>query len=291
MVSRLSQLKSLPENGLIIFCGEIITRGDQTDFEYHVIVPPTPVKSFSYRCNSKFETDDAENLSEVKDLYGLIVLDLHEACWGTLSGSDVRVSGTMDSIVPSKHSQGGQSAQRFERLRDIAINEFFVRLGDRINESFLKDKNLKGIFIGGCGLTKDQFSKGGYINHELRKIILGTFDIEYTNEFGLSELINASKEKISNNEVDRQKKLFDEFLVGLSKDNGKSIYGKDFVLDKLKNGQINKVLISSKRNDLYILASDYASNKGSSIEIISSGSDSGSILDTAFDGMVAIARY
>jgi peptide chain release factor subunit 1 len=92
MVSRLSQLKSLPENGLIIFCGEIITRGDQTDFEYHVIVPPTPVKSFSYRCNSKFETDDAENLSEVKDLYGLIVLDLHEACWGTLSGSDVRVS-------------------------------------------------------------------------------------------------------------------------------------------------------------------------------------------------------
>jgi len=91
--------------------------------------------------------------------------------------------------------------------------------------------------------------------------------------------------------VDRQKKLFDEFLVGLSKDNGKSVYGKDFVLDKLKNGQINKVLISSKRNDLYILASDYASNKGSSIEIISSGSDSGSILDTAFDGMVAIARY
>jgi peptide chain release factor subunit 1 len=295
MISRLSQTKSLSENGIIIFCGEVIVRGDKTDFEYHTVIPPVPVKSFSYRCSSQFETGDAENLSANGEVYGLIVLDLHESCWGVLNGSDIHVSGTYDSIVPNKHSQGGQSAQRFERLRDIAINEYFVKLGDRISETFMpmlkNGSTMKGILIGGCGLTKDEFAKGGYLHHELGKRVIDTFDTQYTNEYGLKELVNVSKKKISNNETDRQKNLFDGFLTGLAKDTGRSIYGRNIILDKLQNGQIKQVLISSKRNDLYIQVSGCSGNNGVTIEIISSDSDSGSILDTAFDGMVALARY
>jgi peptide chain release factor subunit 1 len=295
MISRLSQMKIMPENGIIIFCGEVIIRGDKTEFEYHTVTPPTPVKSFSYRCNSRFETGDAENLSANGDSYGLVVLDLHESCWGVLTGSDLRVAGTFDSLVPSKHCRGGQSAPRFERLRDIAINGYFVKLGSRVNDAFLpllKDRNkLKSVIIGGCGLTKDQFVKGGYLNHELRKLIVGTFDTQYTNEYGLTELVSASKEKISNTKTDHQKEQFNEFLVGLSKDTGRSIYGIPNILTKIQNGQIKQVLISSKRNDLYIQVSEQTVNKGVSIEIISSDSESGSTMDTAFGGMVAIARY
>jgi peptide chain release factor subunit 1 len=285
-------MQLIPENGLIIFCGEVITRGDKTEFEYHTINPPTPVKSFSYKCNSKFEVENAESLSTNGDLYGLVVLDLQEACWGVLNGSDIHVSGSLDSLVASKHSQGGQSAQRFERLRDVTINNFFVRLADRVNVALLPElKNLKGIMIGGCGMTKDEFVKGQYLHHELRKLIIGTFDTQYTNEYGLTELVRASKDKLSNNEMDRQKKLFDEFLINLAKDTGKAIYGLETILEKLQSGQLKKALISSNRNDLYILISKNATKINMDIEIISSGSDSGSMLDTAFGGMVAISRY
>jgi len=285
-------MQSIPENGMIIFCGEVITRGDKTEFEYYTINPPTPVKSFSYKCNSKFEVENAESLSTNGDLYGLIVLDLQEACWGILNGSNIHVSGSLDSLVASKHSQGGQSAQRFERLRDVTINNFFVRLAERVDVALLPElKNLKGIMIGGCGMTKDEFVKEKYMHHELCKLVLGTFDTQYTNEYGLTELVRASKDKLSNNEMDRQKQLFDEFLINLSKDTGRAIYGIEVIIEKLQNGQIKKVLISSNRNDLYIIASKYAEKTRSDIEIISSGSDSGSMLDTGFGGMVAISRY
>ena len=188
IIGRLSQLKSFPENGLIIFCGEIaLDRGDKTGFEYYTFESPNPVVSFIYKCDSKFQTEDAINLSAKKDIYGLIVLDLKEACWGIMEGSTVKVLGSYDSIVPNKHGQGGQSQHRFEQLREIAINEYYIKLADRINNSFLPLK-LNGILIGGCGMTKNQFESGDYLHHELIKKVIGTFDTSYTTEFGLKEL-------------------------------------------------------------------------------------------------------
>jgi peptide chain release factor subunit 1 len=291
MVARFSQMRVMPENGVLVFCGEVISRGDRMDFEYHTVSPPVPVKSFAYRCDSKFWLEDAENLIEHGDLYGLIVLDLHEACWGVLEGDVVRVLGAYDSCVPSKHGQGGQSAQRFERLRDGAIHEYFAKIGERANISFVPQvvgqTEFKGILIGGCGMTKDEFARGDFLHHELRKKVIGTFDTCYTNEYGLTELVRAARGALQGIESSRQKKLFDEFLKELAKDTGKAVYGFNNVVESVETGKSGKVLISSARNDMYTKMSGF----GVDIDIIASESESGTILDTAFGGVVAIARY
>jgi peptide chain release factor subunit 1 len=286
----LSQYKSVPENGLIIFCGETIISNDKTTFEYICLTPPFPVKSFSYRCNSIFEIDDAEKLIQQNDTYALIVLDLHEACWGTVCGSNIAVLGSIDSIVPSKHSQGGQSAQRFERLRDIAINEFFVKLGERTSNSF-GSLDLKGVLIGGCGMTKDEFMKGEYLNHEIRKKIIGSFDTAYTNEHGLFELVNASKDKLVGLKSIREKEILDEFLKLLAKDMEKVAYGTNAVLEKARTGQVKTAIIASNQNEIVSLMLPLSESMNFKIEIISENSDSGNILNSAFGGIVTILRY
>lgn len=293
IVSRLSQFKSTPENGLIIFCGEIVARGDRTDFEYYSLNPPTPVKSFSYRCNSVFETDDAEQLTKQNEIYALLVLDLHEACWGTISGTNVAVLGSIDSIVPSKHSQGGQSAQRFERLRDIAINEYFVKLSDRVNTSIvpLLNDNFKGILIGGCGMTKDAFSKGNFLHHEIRKKIVGTFDTGYTNEHGLYELVEASQEKLSGLKSVHEKQVFDEFLKVLAKDMAKCTYGLQNVFDKINAGQVKTIIVVSNQTDLINKVLPLSDSMNFTIEVLSDSSNSGETLNKAFGGIVALLRY
>jgi peptide chain release factor subunit 1 len=293
IVARLSQFKSVPENGLIVFCGEVAIRGDRTDFEYYCLNPPSPIKSFSYRCNSMFEIGDAEQLTKQNDVYALLVLDLHEACWGTISGTNVSVLGSMDSIVPSKHSQGGQSAQRFERLRDIAINEYFVRLSDRVNSSVLPllDNNLKGIIIGGCGMTKDEFAKGNFLHHEIRKKIIGTFDTGYTDEHGLYELVEASKEKLSGLKSVHEKEIFDEFLKALAKDTGKCAYGLQNVFDKIQLSQVKTLIVTSNQTNLINKVLPLSETLGFKIEVISDSSNSGDTLNKAFGGMVALLRF
>jgi peptide chain release factor subunit 1 len=290
IVARLQQFKDVPQNGLIIYCGEIITRGDKTEFEYHCVTPSSPVKSFSYTCNSKFETEDAESLGKVSDTYALVVMDLHEACWGTVSGNSIVVLGSVDSIVPSKHSQGGQSAVRFERLRDIAINEFFVKLGERVSNSIMGIE-LKGILVGGCGMTKDEFIKGDFLHHEIRKKIIGTFDTGYTNEHGLGELVEASKEKLVGIQSTHEKDVFDEFLKFLAKDNGKCAYGSENVFENARGGKVKTAIVLGNRTDLIERVLPLSKETNFDIEVISESSDSGKMLDKAFGGIVAVLRY
>jgi len=275
---------------LIIFCGTVVQeRGDRTDFVYRAFTPPNPVQSFSYKCDAKFDLGEASALSATNDTYALIVLDLSEASWGTIEGSAIKVIGTYTSIVPSKHSQGGQSSVRFERLRDIAIHEYFVKLSDRLTNAYL-DKKLKGILVGGCGMTKDDFVKGKYLHHELQKKVIGTFDTSYTTERGLYELVENSKSQINDLDLNHEKELFDQFLKELAKDTGRVAYGLESIYEKTKRGQVKQVIVSTSRIDLYTQF-EKENQTNYQINVISKDSESGVMLDKAFNGIVALLRY
>jgi len=43
----------------------------------------------------------------------------------------------------SKHGRGGQSARRFERLIEIAAHEYYKKVADVVNESFLSERTSR----------------------------------------------------------------------------------------------------------------------------------------------------
>ncbi len=145
ILSRLKNFKSPPENGLVFFVGHRSVGADQTDMIQFVLEPPEPVPTFIYRCDSQFFTEPIEGMLETKDKYGLIVIDRSEATVGMLHGKRIVPIKNMQSLVPSKHGRGGQSARRFERLIEIAAHEYYKKVADVANEAFLSEKELKGI--------------------------------------------------------------------------------------------------------------------------------------------------
>ena len=62
--------------------------------------------------------------------------------------------------MAGKHRQGGQSARRFERLRDNELDEDHHRVANRAQTIFVEQYRVKGIIIGGPGPTKETFLKG-----------------------------------------------------------------------------------------------------------------------------------
>jgi peptide chain release factor subunit 1 len=62
--------------------------------------------------------------------------------------------------VPGKHHAGGQSARRFERLREMTLNDFYKRVAEKANELFLQYPEIKGVIVAGPGPTKDIFLQG-----------------------------------------------------------------------------------------------------------------------------------
>jgi peptide chain release factor subunit 1 len=246
IMSRLKYYKEPPENGMIIFTGAVSLGGDKQAMESIVVVPPQPISSFSYRCGSNFELEKLEDMLVDRKTYGLIVLDRREATIGTLKGKLVTPMRHLTSTVPGKQRKGGQSSHRFQQLRLIAINEFNKRIGDAANDIFLNiDRHdFEGILIGGPTPTKEEFEKGEYLHHELQPKVLGLYDVAYTDESGLYELMDAASSTLSNLEVVKEKKLMERFMKELVSDKGLAAYGEDSVRANLKAGAVESLLLS-----------------------------------------------
>ena len=59
---------------------------------------------------------------------------------------------------------------------------------------------------------KEEFVAGNFLHHEIQKRIIGIFDVAYTDEDGLSELVDAAKDALKGMGVVKEKALMDEFL-------------------------------------------------------------------------------
>jgi peptide chain release factor subunit 1 len=243
--SRLKSYKQPPANGLVFFVGQVATTGDQTNMVQISIEPPMPITTFLYRCDSKFYLEPLTNMLEEKETYGLVVIDRSEATIGLLRGKRVEVIKNIPSRVPSKHGRGGQSQRRFERLIEIAAHEFFKKVGDIINDSFLDERDLQGILVGGPGATKDFFVEKDYLHHELKRKVIDLFDTGYTDEYGLRELMEKASEALSNLDLMREKKFIKKLMDEIRKpDGGLAVYGEVLVMEAIKNGAVDTLLIS-----------------------------------------------
>ena len=249
ILSRLRYYKKPPQNGMAVFCGTIQLGGDRTSLECTIIDPPEPLNLYMYRCSSNFELEPLREMLEEKNIYGLLVLDRREAYWGFLRGNRIEPVGGVTSTVPGKQRKGGQSSVRFQRLREIAINEFYTKIGERASAIFLAEKDFferfKGVLIGGPSPTKEEFEAGEYLHHEVQKRIVGLFDVAYTNESGLAELVDAAKDALKGMEVVKEKEFMNRFLKELVKDDSLAAYGEESVRKNLELGSVDVLLLSS----------------------------------------------
>jgi peptide chain release factor subunit 1 len=184
-----------------------------------------------------------------KKSYGLVTIDRQEATIGLLSGNRINVLKHFDSLVPSKHHQGGQSSVRFERLIEIAAHEFYKKVAEACTGAFLDRPELQGILIGGPGATKDFFVKEEYLHHELRKKVIDTFDTGYTDEYGLKELVENAKGSIQDIQLTKEKEHVQRLLREIRKaDGGLSAYGEDEVRAAAESGAAEVLLLSEGLN-------------------------------------------
>lgn len=245
IMSRLKQFKEPPENGIVFFVGHKSVGSDKTEMVAYIIEPPMPVTTFLYRCDSLFYTEPLEQIFSEKEIYGLLLVDRRECTVGILKGNRVEMLKYMTSQVPGKHGRGGQSQRRFERLTEIAAHEWFVKCGDKASEIFRAEEDIKGIFVGGPGPTKQYFVEENYLHYEVQDKIIDTFDTGYTDEYGLRELVSAASETMTNLKISKEKKIMKQFLKEVTKTEGSlAVYGEMQVRKALEMSVINTLLLS-----------------------------------------------
>jgi peptide chain release factor subunit 1 len=188
-----------------------------------------------------------------KGLFGLIVLDRREANVGWLKGKRVEPVKSASSLVPGKQRKGGQSAQRFARLRLEAIDNFYQEVAEMANDLFVaKRHELDGVLVGGPSPTKDEFLDGDYLHHEIQEKVLGKFDVAYTDESGLYDIVDAGQDVLADQEVVKDKKQMEEFFEKLHRGD-QATYGFEPTRQNLVMGSVDRLLLSEDlRSDVVV---------------------------------------
>ncbi len=296
LMNKVRQFKQPPPHGVAFFVGAKAIGADKTKDVSYVIEPPEPLNTYMYRCDSHFILDPLLSMIHEPELWGLIVIDRKEVTMGWLRGKAIQVLRNKESQVPSKHGMGGQSAHRFERLIEHAAHDFFVRCGDMATELFLPHKDdIKGILVGGPGATKDFFIKENFLQYELqKKVVEPLFDVGYTNEYGLRELVTKASNTLHGLEITEEKKLIQRLLTEVKKSNNPlATYGEGPTVKALDAGAVELLLVSEglKNKDLVESLFKGASEHGATVRMISTESEEGEMLVKAFGGLAAILRY
>ncbi|PSP15557.1 peptide chain release factor 1, partial [Halobacteriales archaeon QH_10_67_13] len=159
-------------------------------------------------------------------------------------GKRVEPVKSATSLVPGKQRKGGQSAQRFARLRLEAIDNFYQEVAGMANDLFVPERHeLDGVLVGGPSPTKDEFLDGEYLHHELQDSVLGKFDVAYTDESGLYDLVDAASEVLAEQEILEDKAVMEEFFEALH-DGDLATYGFGPTRQNLVMGSVDRLLIS-----------------------------------------------
>lgn len=247
-IEQLKLFKETPQDGLVIFCGAIPNEKGigKEKIEIYSVIPPKPVQISLYRCDDHFWTDHLKEMMKDDKVVAILSIDTQEAGIGILTGDRWEVIDSLTSGVAGKHRQGGQSARRFERLRENELNEYYHRVAEHAKRVFVDDYDVKGVVIGGPGPTKENFLKEEYLDYRLQKSILATLDTSYSGEEGVRELIEKAQNEgiLQEFRVIEEKQLVRKFMNEIHAGRGLGVYGVQDVVRAMENGIADLVLVT-----------------------------------------------
>lgn len=247
---RLKLYNRVPTNGLVIYCGEVITADGKEkklsiDFE-----PFKPINTSLYLCDNKFHTEALSELLESDSKFGFIVMDGNGALFGTLSGNTREVLHKFTVDLPKKHGRGGQSALRFSRLREEKRHNYVRKVAETAVQNFITaDKvNVTGLILAGSADFKTELNGSDLFDNRLHAKVIKTVDVSYGGENGFNQAIELSAETLSNVKFVQEKKLLTQYFDEISMDSGKFCYGYDETLKALDLGACEIVIVYENLN-------------------------------------------
>ncbi len=123
-----------------------------------IVLPPFPIERDQYV--QGWDTSQLRALLTREYLLGVVLLRLGRFLVGVFQGDALLSSKTDTRFVKGRHSAGGTSQMRFQRVREKQIHEFFKKACSVVRDQFdpYQDR-LDHVFLGGEKLTLNDFRK------------------------------------------------------------------------------------------------------------------------------------
>ncbi|KAI8977613.1 eukaryotic peptide chain release factor subunit 1 [Mycotypha africana] len=242
---RLKLYNRVPDKGLVVYCGTIITdegkeKKVNIDFEPH-----KPINTSLYLCDNKFHVEALAELLDNDVKFGFIVMDGNGTLFGTVCGNIRDVIHKLSVDLPKKHGRGGQSALRFSRLREEKRHNYVRKIAELAVQLFItNDKvNVAGLVLAGSADFKNELSQSDLFDPRLRAKVVKIVDVSYGGENGFNQAIELSAEALSNVKFIQEKRLIGQYFDEISQDSGKYCFGVEDTMKALEMGAVETLIV------------------------------------------------
>lgn len=179
---KLKLYKSIPPQGLVLFCGVIEVGDGKTEKKITIDLEPfKPINTFAYRCQTTFYTQPLRDILDDDEKFGFVIVDGNGVLYATLQGNNKEILQRMNVQLPKKHGRGGQSALRFARIREEKRHNYVRKVCELTTQHFITDDkpNVKGLILAGSAQIKTNCYESDIFDARLKNIVLAQIDVSY----------------------------------------------------------------------------------------------------------------
>jgi len=243
--AKLLQYREIPETGLALFCGVLI---DQEGKERKIVAdlqPLRPLPHSMYKCDSKFHTEHLRAQLVDDTSYGFIVIDGSCASFHRLTGDTKETLFKKDVHLPKKHGRGGQSQNRFARIREEKRDWYTSEIAAFATKYFIdldsNKVNVKHLVLSGSANLKNELYKK--LDPRVQKAIVARYDVQYSGEAGFQQTLVLCEGELLNCRYIFEKNLVGKFFKMLTDSNGNATYGVEQVIYALEAGVVETLIL------------------------------------------------
>eukprot|EP00010_Vexillifera_abyssalis_P008023 CAMPEP_0201544940 /NCGR_PEP_ID=MMETSP0173_2-20130828/1555_1 /ASSEMBLY_ACC=CAM_ASM_000268 /TAXON_ID=218659 /ORGANISM="Vexillifera sp., Strain DIVA3 564/2" /LENGTH=439 /DNA_ID=CAMNT_0047953233 /DNA_START=74 /DNA_END=1393 /DNA_ORIENTATION=+ len=243
---KLKLYNKVPDNGLVVYCGTVVTPEGKEKKVNIDMEPFKPINTSLYLCDNKFHTEALKDLLESDETFGFIVMDGNGSLFGTLSGNTRNVLHKVSVDLPKKHGRGGQSAVRFARLRVEKRHNYVRKIAELATQLFIgsdNQPNVSGLVLAGLADFKNELAQSDLFDPRLKKIVLKIVDISYGGEQGFNQAIQLASEALGNVKFVKEKELIKSYFSHIKRDTGNYVYGVKDTIECLEAGAVETLIV------------------------------------------------
>ncbi len=290
ILSELTKIKEIPPNGIAFFFG-IQEEGGTLKTIREIVVPPSPIAQFLYICGREFDTSELEEMVKPKSLVVIVLIEGGKVTIGYLRGKHIELVRDEDFYIIGKTRAGGQSARRYQRIREEKMQEFFKHVAKLLSELLLDNiDNVDAIVLGGNTIRAQEFLEKSDLDYRIREKIVDTIiPVSVVDETGLLQAMKEASRILKETEIYAERVAWDKFMESLMRGENTVTYGEKEVMAALREGRVEEVLVvedSPMLDDLVNEVTQY----GTKLLVFSSQTESGAQLKS-FGGIAARLRW
>lgn len=311
-----------------------VTGGDpnKTKLVTRVVEPAKTLVRNIYHCGKTFETSLLKEGLQQSRRYGFVIVGGSSADYYVVSGTQKdKLFSYGDPSLPGKHNKGGQSSNRFSRIREEKRDVYVKKLAEHLTYYFIDRNtnkvNVEGVVFAGSGDIKNQILKHRDTDKRIISKVIGVVDIQGGGFSGLSEALSKTSSLLDGFEYAIERDLISNFMRRLDTDAYSlqtacfGLLDVDYVVnsglaetlliwDKIKGYVYSYQHKSTKENkrsfvrmrksddwsliseeDLFDWLLDNSSNLGIELKIVTDNTPEGRQFAAAFGGIGALLRY